>query len=60
MTINVAYQWKMEDILGSIEKGKLADITVFDCNFLEDDLLKIAYDSPYATIVNGEIVYKRK
>lgn len=60
MTINVAYQWKMEDILGSIEKGKLADITVFDCNFLEDDLLKIAYDSPYATIVNGEVVYKRK
>lgn len=60
MTINVAYQWKMEDILGSIEKGKLADITVFDCNFLEDDLLKIAHDSPYATIVGGEIVYKRK
>ena len=59
MTINVAYQWKKEDVLGSIEKGKYADITVFDCNFLEDDLLKIAYDSPRATIVAGEVVYKR-
>ena len=59
MTINVAYQWKKEDVLGSIEKGKYADITVFDCNFLEDDLLKVAYDSPRATIVAGEVVYKR-
>lgn len=59
MTINVAYQWKQEDVLGSLEKGKYADITVFDCNFLKDDLLKIVYESPYATIVNGEVVYTR-
>ena len=59
MTINIAYQWKKEDKLGSLEKGKLADMTVFDCNFLKDDLLKISHDSPYATIVNGEVVYTR-
>ena len=59
MTVNIAYQWKKEDVLGTLEKGKYADITVFNANFLEDDLLEIVHDSPYATIVNGEIVYKR-
>ena len=38
MTINVAYQWRQEHRMGSIEFGKLANMTVFDCDFLHDDL----------------------
>lgn len=59
MTINIAYQWKKENELGSLQKEKLADITVFDCNFLVDDLKSIIYEQPFATIVGGEIVYTR-
>ena len=48
-----------EDIIGSIEPGKLADIVILDTDLLEcppKDLLsaKVLY-----TMVNGEIVYER-
>ena len=58
MTINVAYQWRQEHRMGSIEFGKLANMTVFDCDFLHDDLEKIAQANIIATIVDGEEVYK--
>ena len=58
MTINVAYQWRQEHRMGSIEFGKLANMTVFDCDFLHDDLEKIAQANIVATIVDGEEVYK--
>ena len=60
MTINIAYQWKRENELGSLEKGKIADIAVFDCNFLEDNLKDIVFEQPYVTIADGEIVFARK
>ena len=59
MTINVAYQWRQEHRMGSIEFGKLANMTVFDCDFLHDDLEKIAQANIIATIVDGEEVYKQ-
>ena len=58
MTINVARQWRQEDRLGSIEFGKIANMTVFDCDFLHDDLDKVAKANVIATIVDGEEVYK--
>ncbi|MBR1660437.1 MAG: amidohydrolase family protein [Oscillospiraceae bacterium] len=58
MTINVAYQFHQEHRLGSIEFGKLANMTVFDCDFLHDDLKKVAGARLVATIVDGEEVYK--
>ena len=58
MTINVARQWRQEHRMGSIEFGKLANMTVFDCDFLHDDLEKIAQANIVATIVDGEEVYK--
>ena len=58
MTINVAYQWRQEHRMGSIEFGKLANMTVFDCDFLHDDLEKIAQANIIATIVDGEEVFK--
>ena len=44
--------------MGSIEFGKLANMTVFDCDFLHDDLEKVAKANNIATIVDGEVVYK--
>ena len=58
MTINVAYQWHQEHRLGSIEFGKIANMTVFDCDFLHDDLDKIAKANVVATIIDGEEVFK--
>ena len=58
MTINVARAWNQENRMGSIEFGKLANMTVFDCDFLHDDIEKVAEANLVATIVDGEEVYK--
>jgi predicted amidohydrolase YtcJ len=58
MTINVARQWRQESRLGSIEFGKIANMTVFACDFLHDDLEKVAKAKIIATIIDGEEVYK--
>ena len=58
MTINVARQWRQEHRLGSIEFGKIANMTVFDCDFLHDDIEKVAQANIIATIVDGEEVFK--
>ena len=58
MTINVARQWHQEHRMGSIEFGKIANMTVFDCDFLHDDLEKVAQANVVATIVDGEEVFK--
>jgi hypothetical protein len=58
-TINAAYQQFDEDILGSIEEGKLADFVV-----LGEDILKVPTekikDIPIdMTIIDGKIVYSK-
>ena len=53
MTINVARQWHQENRLGSIEFGKIANMTVFDCDFLHDDIEKVGRAKIVATIVDG-------
>jgi len=56
-TINNAYAGFEEDIKGSLEVGKLADITVLDRDILtipEEDIPNIAISY---TIVGGEIMY---
>ncbi|MBR6140208.1 MAG: amidohydrolase family protein, partial [Bacteroidaceae bacterium] len=58
MTINVARQFHQEHRLGSIEFGKIANMTVYDCDFLHDDIEKVAQANIIATIVDGEEVYK--
>lgn len=58
LTINVARQWHLENLMGSIEFGKLANMTVYDCDFLHDDIEKVAQANIVATIVDGEEVYK--
>ena len=58
LTINVARIWHQEHRMGSIEFGKLANMAVFDCDFLHDDIEKVAQAKVVATIVDGEEVYK--
>ena len=58
MAINIAYAWHQEDRMGSIEVGKIANMTVFDCDFLHDESEKVANAKVVATIVDGEEVYK--
>ena len=58
MTINVARQWHQEHRMGSIEFGKIANMAVFDCDFLHDDLEKVAQARLVVTIVDGEEVYR--
>ncbi len=54
ITINAAQIVGLDDRLGSLEVGKDADIVIFDGNPLKD-----VGHKTYATIINGEIVYKR-
>ena len=58
MTINVARQFRQEHRLGSIEVDKIANMTVFDCDFLHADIEKVAQANIVATIVDGEEVFK--
>ena len=58
MTINVARQFHEEHRLGSIEFGKVANMTVFDTDFLHDDIERVAQAKIVATIVDGEELYR--
>ena len=58
MTINVARLFHQEHRMGTIEFGKLANMTVFDCDFLHDDIEKVGKANIIATLVDGEEVYK--
>ena len=57
LTTNVAYLWGMEDKLGSIEVGKVANVTVYDKDFLNGDLEEIPQATLVSTIVDGNIVF---
>ena len=58
-TINNAYAAFEEDIRGSLEAGKLADITVFDRNLIEIPADEILQAEVYFTIVDGKIVFEK-
>jgi predicted amidohydrolase YtcJ len=55
-TLGGAYQLRVEDDLGSIETGKLADLVVLDRNLFEIDRYDIQNAKPVAVIMEGEIV----
>jgi predicted amidohydrolase YtcJ len=56
-TINGAWQDHMEDIKGSIEVGKLADLCIIDKDILEIDPHQIGEISVIMTILGGQIVF---
>ncbi|WP_305768352.1 amidohydrolase [Candidatus Epulonipiscium viviparus] len=59
VTINGAYQYFEEDIKGSIEVGKLADLVIIDQNILEIDRAVIDKTVVLETIKEGVTIYKR-
>ena len=60
MTTNVAYAWRQEDRMGSLEVGKLANLTVCSCDFLNDDAAAVANADVVATIIDGKEVYHKR
>ena len=57
-TINNAYQMRKEDVLGSIEVGKYADLVVFNENLFEVDPHEIHNVTVAETIKDGITTYK--
>jgi hypothetical protein len=58
-TINNAYATFEDDIKGSLEEGKLADITIFDRNLLTIPENEILQAEVTHTIIDGKIVFKK-
>ncbi len=58
-TIWAAYAAFEEDIRGSLEVGKLADLTVFSSNIMTVPEEEILGAETVMTIVGGEVVYRR-
>jgi predicted amidohydrolase YtcJ len=59
-TWNGAYITHEEDIKGSIEPGKYADMTVLDRDILTCDTAEINDIKVLTTFIDGEIVYQRE
>ncbi len=59
-TINNAYQMHRENVLGSIEVGKYADLTVFEENLFEIEAGEIHNVKVAQTIKDGITTYKNK
>ncbi len=58
-TVNTAYGNFEEDIKGTLEVGKLADVAVLSANLLEIDLRELLNVEVLYTIVDGKVVYQR-
>ncbi len=58
-TINGAWQIHAEDVSGSIETGKRADIVVYDHNLFDIPAAKISEARVEVTIFDGRVVYRR-
>ncbi len=59
LTIDAAYQYGEEDRKGSIETGKLADLTILDANPTTVDAAAIKDIKVSETIKEGKTIYKR-
>jgi predicted amidohydrolase YtcJ len=55
-TINGAYPFRMEDQIGSIESGKLADLVVLDENLFDMNRSEIHKIKPLAVMMEGEFI----
>ncbi len=58
ITINAAYELHQDDVTGSLEVGKFADLIVLDRNPLKVPGEEIANTQVLETVVGGNVVYK--
>lgn len=56
-TINAAYELHEDDVTGSLEVGKFADLIVLDRNPLKVPAEEIAKVQVLETVVGGKVVY---
>ncbi|MFK8020421.1 MAG: amidohydrolase [Pseudomonadales bacterium] len=59
-TIDAAYQMHMENQIGSIEVGKLADMVQLDRDIFKTDPYQIHTVKVVMTMMDGKVVYRRK
>ena len=57
-TIDAAYHLRWDNIIGSIEVGKRADIIVLDRNPFESTTDEIVEINVLATMMNGKVVHE--
>ena len=57
-TINAARQVFLEQKVGSIEEGKLADIVLWDRDLYSIPVAELKDVKPVLTLLNGEVVYR--
>lgn len=57
-TINSQFAMEREDVLGSLEAGKRADIVIFDGNLFQTQMDQVLSINVQRTLVNGREVYK--
>jgi len=60
ITIDAAYQLKMDDKIGSIQEGKYADFAIVNRNPMKTDAYKIRDIEVNETWVNGKQVFKKQ
>lgn len=58
-TVNGAYQMGLEDKIGSLEVGKLADMVILEKDLFELELKDIAEVEVNSTIIGGKVVFER-
>lgn len=58
MTINAAYAMHQDEVTGSIERGKLADLLILDQNLFEVPPDDISETKVLLTMVGGDVVYR--
>ena len=59
VTINGARMYRIEDRVGSLEPGKLADLVILDRNPLDVPPVELKDILVSETIVGGETVYRK-
>uniref|UniRef100_UPI003D0F7550 amidohydrolase family protein n=1 Tax=Vibrio sp. TaxID=678 RepID=UPI003D0F7550 len=59
VTLDAAWQLRLEDKVGSLEVGKLADIVVLDGNPLQVDPMKIQEIKVSQTMMDGQFTFDR-
>lgn len=58
-TIDAAYQLRLEEQVGSLEVGKLADLVVLDRDLFATDTYEIHETEVVMTLLDGDVVYRR-